>query len=556
METLTLSPLESSTSTCDYRRLFNAMNTVLRVLSTPGHEREPLFRSFEEAANGLSAERALLLLVEKQEPPHFRALAVRGLTEKDVHACERGERVDGLDMSIVRAAIATRQLQMVGQFGVDTRDAAPHPADRQGSVFCAPIIDSLRDEAMVVLYFQHARCAADGAYGEREAVWLDGYSAAIGQAFAYYFQQLRGKYSLSDLVRGTPLAEHAPELIGDSSQTEALRRVLHETYVPAACAPDPDPILILGEKGTGKDLVARYLYGHSARRTRPFVVVNCAEISDELATARFFGHKKGSFTGAMSDETGFFRAAHRGVVFLDEIGELTPRAQGTLLRVLENRTVVPIGETREVRVDVQVVLATNRDPETAVASGAIRGDLFDRFKTQVVRIEPLRERPSDILALARHFLAHHQQRTGKKTLGFEPDTMRKMIAYSWPGNVREVARVCSLLVTHAKPGQRIDEHLLARCCPDIGRRNWNPKAVPVLLGEVPMRKALRAFGRELILARLERYNWDVRSARKSLGLPKTTFHRYAMGLGITTSGQNRNMNGDPRDPAPDLSESP
>jgi DNA-binding NtrC family response regulator len=295
-------------------------------------------------------------------------------------------------------------------------------------------------------------------------------------------------------------------------------------------------VLILGEKGTGKDLVARYLHAYSARRDHPFIAVNCAEITDELASSRFFGHKKGAFTGAILDEPGFFRAAHRGFLFLDEIAELSLRAQGTLLRVLENRTLVPVGETRETRVDVQVLLATNRDPEEAVKDGSIRGDLYDRFKTQAIRLQPLRERPWDIPALAQHWIAHHERRTRKKTLGLTQEALRAMVSYSWPGNVRELARVCSLMISHAKPGSRLEPELFNHCYPEILSANPNPKAGPVLWEDVPMRKAIRAFERELILSRLERHNWNVRSARESLGLPKTTFHRYAVVLGIAAPG--------------------
>src|SRR5262249_1445575 len=156
-------------------------------------------------------------------------------------------------------------------------------------------------------------------------------------------------------------------------------------------------------------------------------VVNCAEITDELAAARFFGHKKGAFTGAVADEPGFFRAAHGGVLFLDEVAELTLRAQATLLRVLENRMVVPVGQTKEIPVDVQVLLASNRDFEAAVAEGTIRPDFLDRFKTQALRLESLRERPWDIPALARHFLSHHERRTRKKTLGFTQPALRLLV---------------------------------------------------------------------------------------------------------------------------------
>jgi DNA-binding NtrC family response regulator len=319
---------------------------------------------------------------------------------------------------------------------------------------------------------------------------------------------------------------------------QALRRQLHSTYIPAAGAPDPDPLLILGEKGTGKDLVARYLHAYCARRDRPFVAVNCAEITDELAAARFFGHRKGSFTGALADAPGFFRAAQGGVLFLDEIAELSLRAQGTLLRVLENRTIVPVGDTRETRVDVdvQVVLATNRDPERLVADGGLKPDLYDRFRTQALKLQPLRERPWDMPALVRHFVAHHERRTRKKTLGVAPDAVRALVAYAWPGNVRELDRVCSLLITHAEPNAVLDRALLVRCYPDVLGAAPNPKVGTVLWEDAPMREAVRAFERELILSRLERHNGNVRAARESLRLPKTTFHRYAVELGLRGRG--------------------
>jgi DNA-binding NtrC family response regulator len=262
------------------------------------------------------------------------------------------------------------------------------------------------------------------------------------------------------------------------------------------------------------------------------VAVNCAEITDEMAAARFSGHKRGAFTGALSDEPGLFRAAHQGVLFLDEIAELSPRAQGSLLRALENRTVVPVGETAEVRVDVQVVIATNRDLAAAVADGTIKPDLADRIHTRAVRLEPLRERRWDVPALVRHFLSRHERRMRKRTLGLTEPALRLLVGYSWPGNVREVDRVCSLLVTWAKAGQRIDDVLLRRVQPGLAAAAPNPKAHPLLFEQQPLKDAVRAFERELILARLERHDWNVREARESLEVPRSSFHRYMTDLGI------------------------
>jgi DNA-binding NtrC family response regulator len=516
----------------DYPRLFRAMNEALRALSGDEKEEDALRRSFEDAARGFGAEKALLLVVEQQQPVRLRGIAVQGLAPQQIEACERGESIKGVSSSVIRTVIESSRALVVEHPLLQPKVETPALTGRNYSVLCAPVLDPVQNAILAVMYFQKDGLDAEAAYKENDLVWLEGYASALGQAFAYHLQKVRRERVLQDLLQSGERPEDAPELIGESAETQALRRVLHETYIPAAGVPDPDPILILGEKGTGKDLVARYLHAYSARRDRPFVVVSAAEITDELAAARFFGYKRGSFTGATSDELGLFRAADQGTLFLDEVADLTPRAQATLLRVLENRTVVPVGDTREVRVDVQVLLATNRDPEQAARDGVLRADLLDRFATQVVRLQPLRERPWDIPALCAHFLSRHERRSRKKTLGLTREAVRMMVAYEWPGNVREVDRVCSLLVTHAQPGERLDAGFVARCHPALSKSPPNPRAGAVLSRDLSMRDALRTLKRELILSRLEQHDWDLSAARRSLHLPRTTFNRYMVQLDI------------------------
>ncbi len=512
------------------------MNEVLSVLRAGGDEKDALARSFEHAAAGFGAEKALLLLVSPDDGASFRlrSACTRGLSEAQVQACERGESVPGVSSSLIRAVIASRQPRLLENPLLKANPEGETPAlvGLDYSVVCAPILDVVRDAVLAVLYFQTARFVNDSAYAQDDLAWLEGYAFALGQAFASRFEEQLRVREIEALIDPADKPENAPELIGDSAHIQALRRELHEVHIPAAEAPDPDPLLLQGEKGTGKDLVARYLQAYSSRRNRPFVAVNCAEITDEMAAARFSGHKRGAFTGALTDEPGLFRAAHKGVLFLDEIAELSLRAQGSLLRVLENRTVVPVGETAEVRVDVQVVIATNRDLDAAVADGSLKPDLADRFQTRAVRLLPLRERPWDVPALVRHFLASHERRMRKRTLGLTEPAMRLLLGYAWPGNVREVDRVCSLLVTWAKPGQRIDDALLRRVHPGLAAAPPNPKAQPLLFEQQSLRDAVRAFERELILARLERHAWNVRAARESLDVPRSSFHRYMIELGI------------------------
>ena len=519
-----------------YTELLGAMNELLAVLTRDGDQEAALGASFEAAARGFGAQKALLLRVEEQEPLRLRAVHVLGrLATEQVAACERGESVRGVSPSVIYRVIETGEPELIGDPRLQA-DASRTPSLEGGccSVLCAPIRDPLREAVLAVVYFQNSGLL--DAYGEDDRAWLAGWATAVGRIFGFHFRQERQERELRDLLESATAGADAPEILGDSAHTQALRRALHEVYIPSLEAENPEPILLLGERGTGKDLVARYLHAFSARRKRPLVVVNCAEITDELAASRFFGHKRGSFTGALTDEPGFFRAAHGGVLFLDEVAELSPRAQAHLLRVLENHRVVPVGQTREVAVDVAILLATNRDLDEAVRDGALRADFYDRFRALALRLLPLRERPWDVPLLLEHFRRHHEGKHRKRTLGFTQEALRALVSYGWPGNVREVARACSLFVIHARPGAWIDRELIERCDPGILQAAPNPKAGPVLWEGTTMHEALRTFQRELILARLERHGGNVRAARESLGLTKTTFHRHMKELGIAGGG--------------------
>ena len=516
----------------DYAQLLGAMNELLAVLSSDGGEEAGLRASFEAAARGFGARKALLLVVEEDEPLRLRAVHTLGnLTPEQIQACERGESVRGVSPSVIHRVIGTGRPELIEDPRLQA-DASRTPSleGSQFSVLCAPLCDLLEDRVLAVAYFQNSSVVE--AYGREDRTWLEGYATAAGRVFGFYFRKERQERELLELLENAQGGEDAPEILGDSAHTQALRRALHEIYIPSLEAENPEPILLLGERGTGKDLIARYLHAYSSRRRKPLVVVNCAEITDELAASRFFGHKKGSFTGAITDEPGFFRAADGGVLFLDEVAELSPRAQAHLLRVLENHRVVPVGQTREIPVDVAVVLATNRDLDEAVKEGTVREDFYDRFRTLALQLLPLRERPWDIPLLLEHFRRHHESKHRKRTLGFTQEALRALVSYDWPGNVREVARACSLFVIHARQGEQVDRALIERCYPDVLHGAPNPKAGPLLWDGVTMQDAVRAFQRELILARLERHGGSVKAARESLGLSKATFHRYLKSLGV------------------------
>jgi transcriptional regulator with PAS, ATPase and Fis domain len=200
-------------------------------------------------------------------------------------------------------------------------------------------------------------------------------------------------------------------------------------------------VMILGETGTGKEVVANYLHGKSGRCTRPFIPVDCSALSDTLFESELFGHVRGAFTGAVRDSLGFVRAADGGTLFLDEIAELSPQLQAKLLRVIQEQTVIPVGDTRAQRVDVRIIAATHRDLQQMVRDGAFRQDLYFRLNVVVLHLPPLRERVEDIIPLSQHFLRVQSELYAETLRRLSPEATAALRAYRWPGNVRELANV-------------------------------------------------------------------------------------------------------------------
>ena len=216
--------------------------------------------------------------------------------------------------------------------------------------------------------------------------------------------------------------------------------------------PSPATVLILGERGTGKELVARALHLASPRRDRPFVAVNCAALPSELLASELFGHERGAFTGAVDRRAGLVASAESGTLFLDEIGDMPLVAQAMLLRFLQEREVRAVGSTRSVTVDVRVVAATNRDVERAVEERAFRADLLDRLSEIVLEVPPLRERRGDIPALVEHFVRAQSLRHGVPVATVDSAVLREVQAYDWPGNVRELEHMVSRAVILGEGG--------------------------------------------------------------------------------------------------------
>ena len=263
-------------------------------------------------------------------------------------------------------------------------------------------------------------------------------------------------------------AEHSSTLLAfDELQSRSLALSLRATALvfedPVSkrlleqierIAPSDATVLIIGETGTGKELVARHIHALSKRSKKVFGALNCAALSENLIESELFGHEKGSFTGALTSKEGWFETANKGSLFLDEVGDLPFSMQAKLLRVLQEREVVKVGSRQPVPVDVRIIAATNVNLEEAVAASHFRADLYYRFNVATIQLSPLRERPGDILPLARHFLKIYADRLGYEEIKLTPATELTLLNYDWPGNIRELENAIhrALLVC---PGNRL-----------------------------------------------------------------------------------------------------
>ncbi|MCB0284147.1 MAG: sigma-54-dependent Fis family transcriptional regulator [Calditrichae bacterium] len=234
------------------------------------------------------------------------------------------------------------------------------------------------------------------------------------------------------------------EMVGSSS---IMQRVFREIEM---IAPTDAKVLIHGETGTGKELVARAIHMHSYRNTKPYVKVNCAAIPNTLVESTFFGHKKGSFSGAVSDQDGKFESAHQGTIFLDEIGELNLDVQAKLLRVLQDGEIEKIGSNSTIKIDARVIAATNKNLNTLVMNHQFREDLFHRLNVVTIQIPPLRERKEDIPILVRYFIKKFSERYNKQLLELAPSAMNVLFKQQWPGNVRQLENIIEKITIFAR----------------------------------------------------------------------------------------------------------
>jgi DNA-binding NtrC family response regulator len=323
----------------------------------------------------------------------------------------------------------------------------------------------------------------------------------------------RGRTEPGALPQATPLVGASPVI--DEVQ-EFVRTV----------APTDDTVLVFGETGTGKEVVARQIHAQSNRASRPFVAMNAACVPRELFESELFGHKRGAFTGAQNDRAGLFREADGGTLFIDELAELPLESQAKLLRAIEVKTIRPVGDSGETEVDVRIVAATNRDLWAETQAGRFREDLYFRLQVFPVLIRPLRERPEDIEPLATHLLA----RLGKNNLTLDSESLAVLQEYDWPGNVREllnVLRRASLFAISDTIGGDLVRRMIAASVFGNARDSAPPQA-PAQTG----RTSLADVERDHIERVLREMDGNITKAAASLGIDRRTLQRKLRGYGI------------------------
>ncbi len=316
------------------------------------------------------------------------------------------------------------------------------------------------------------------------------------------------------------------EMIGETPAMLQLKE--HIALVAETAA----SVLITGENGTGKELVARAIHSLSLRRAKPFVEINCAAIPEELIESELFGHEKGAFTGALAQKKGKFDLADGGTIFLDEIGDMSLKTQAKVLRILQERKFERVGGTRTIEVDVRIIAATNKVLEDEIRSGAFREDLYYRLNVVPFVVPPLRERSDDIPRLAGHFLDLYCRREGREPKVMVPETMELLKAYDWPGNIRELKNLIERLVIMA-PGNTITpNHLPDYLVTAPAGRPQGGSRLDSMLEFPSLRVAREEFEKEFIIQKLEEFQWNISRTAEAIELERSNLHRKIKSYGI------------------------
>jgi DNA-binding NtrC family response regulator len=433
---------------------------------------------------------------------NIRTLVTRVLAGDDVEVHTAGTGKEGLEMAeqLGGPDVALVDLRLPDIDGIQVvRDLKAKHADTA---------------VIMITAFGHIESAVsaikNGAtdYLEKPFQHLEKLRISVSRAL----DEVKARREITRLTKREEGKYRADQLIGESDSTRRLREIIGQLAKSEA-----HTILVHGESGTGKELVAKGLHYESSRRNFPFMEVNCAAITETLFESELFGHEKGAFTDARATKKGLMEMADRGTLFLDEVGEIALASQAKLLRCLQERSFKRVGGTRDIKVDVRVIAATNRSLDAMVKEGSFREDLFYRLNVIPIAIPPLRERKEDILPLARHFLAEANRTFHKSVKRFAPETEVLLLGHAWPGNVRELKNLVERLVI-LSGGESIDAPHLP---PQFSRLSEGraPEETPAEA------RTLAAIERAYILKVMQQSNGNKSEAAKILGITRQTLRK-------------------------------
>jgi two-component system response regulator HydG len=404
-----------------------------------------------------------------------------------------------LNEALTRLVLEERRaVWTANQRAVPMSDQPEHYAD----ALCVPLVHAASVLGAIHVYLQQGRF--------RQSHF--DFAISLANILAVAIARTRHEESLEvDYQRLKQKAGGFDELVGQCEQMLDLKDKIRRMGRSSGC------VLIRGESGVGKELVARAVHRNSARADRPLLAVNCAAIPEHLIESHLFGHRAGAFTGADRDHVGLFQQAHLGTLFLDEVGELTLAGQAKLLRILEGYPFLPVGSTTEVKVDVRVIAATNQDLASYVREKKFREDLYYRLSVFELHVPPLRERGGDIELLIDFFLDHFRRQHGRPELRLSPQARQKLLGYSWPGNVRQLRNVIDSAVVLAS-GKTIEPG-------DLGLRSSGGESVLTTL-------RIDDWERKLIAEALGRTRGNIPDAARLLGIGRATLYRKIDEYGI------------------------
>jgi Nif-specific regulatory protein len=423
------------------------------------------------------------------------------------------------DQGIAGWVLQHREVQVIHDVSRDPRWYSEVDGQSGGStrsLLCAPLVTENR--AIGVIELRNKRA---GEFSARDVTWIGALAEIVAVAIenaqlfgAANASVARLREEVGVLQRAIARQSRFEDVVGSGPAMERVFALMESAIL------SPVTVLLRGETGTGKELIARAIHYHGPRRDRPFVAVNCGALTETLLESELFGHRKGAFTGALSDRKGLFEVADGGTIFLDEIGDMPPLMQVKLLRALQEREIVPVGDTTPRRVDVRVISATHRNLEAAVEAERFRPDLYYRLSAFPIEVPALRDRREDVPLLAAYLLERTMEKFHKRIAGFDPAALERLSEYAWPGNVRELQNEIERAVALAKPDEPIEPSHLSEKLARRARVVLPPHAKPMSL-----RQARDWFERRYIAEVLERHDGNVSQTAKVLGISRTLLHQ-------------------------------